>query len=186
MAPPGEMIPRRLRFKIASHLRRADQVRPLFFFLVAENWAVKTRAPFFGGRVVGTTTGAGPETEPRLGDRTRPILGPNPGPDPHLQPSSSGLVAACFWIASSFLLWEGLLLGQRARQAEAASSVLEYRYGGKMHDSTPAPIQNRIASANGRSGQLTVSLGGCNLVAENWAALKKRGSCCGHHKTPHY
>ena len=67
MTPSEEMIPRRLRFKIASHVRTADRASQLFQFggwnQVAKNCrelgCFKKNDPFFGGRAVGTTTHMG-------------------------------------------------------------------------------------------------------------------------------
>ena len=63
MTPSEEMIPRRLRFKIASHVRTEDLANPLFKFggwnRVAENrWELGRfkKKTVLGGRAVGTTT----------------------------------------------------------------------------------------------------------------------------------
>ena len=63
MTPSEEMIPRRLRFKIASHVRTADRANQLFKFgswnRVAESCRELGRFKKdkkSGGRAVGTTT----------------------------------------------------------------------------------------------------------------------------------
>ena len=53
MTPSGKMIPRRLQFDFASHLRNADQTKPLLRFggwiLAAGNLAVYKNGPVFWG-----------------------------------------------------------------------------------------------------------------------------------------